>query len=169
MTRVIKKQITLNAPIEQAWFLWTQSDQVEKWFAPKAVIEPVLGGRYELYFVPGNMANKNTVGCQVLTISPNQSLTVSWKGPSQFSVLMNDPFPTTTLTIRFKKLSDTTTCVKLYHEGFGADVVWDAAYDWHDLVWAGVLKQLQDALDQPECLLGFTHFPDYKQTASCVG
>lgn len=169
MTRVVRKQLTVNASLEQTWALWTEASQVEKWFAPKAVIEPTIGGRYELYFVPGNSAHKNTEGCHILQYLPQEELTITWKGPNQFKDLMNQPSSQTTVTIRMKKMSEFTTCVKVFHEGFKEDEEWDAAYDWHDLIWAGVLNQLQNELEKPQYLLGYSQFPTYKTTVSCAG
>lgn len=169
MTRVICKQLQINASLEHTWALWTDASQVEKWFAPKAFIDPSLGGRYELFFVSGNSLYRNTEGCRILRFLPQEELTVTWKGPNQFTDLMNQPSYQTTVTIRMKKMSDSTTCVKIFHDGFREEEVWDAAYDWHDLAWAGILNRLQNELEKPEYSLGYSQFPTYKKTVSCAG
>lgn len=162
MTRVIYHQLSITADVARVWELWTVPAEVEKWFAPIAHIDPIVGGRYELFFVPGNLPNKNTAGCHIVHMTPGQELTFTWKGPKQFSNLMNAPVPQTTVNVRFKQNHDGTTCVKLFHKGFGDDTTWDYAYDWHELVWAGVLNQLQAAVERSEWLLGFSNMPQQK-------
>lgn len=169
MTRVIRKQLTINTSIKQAWALWTEASHVEKWFAPKALIEPFVGGRYELYFVPGNLSYKNTEGCRILKFVPEEELTLTWKGPHQFAELMNQCSYQTTITIRMKKMTDFTTCIKIFHDGFKEEPEWDAAYDWHELTWSGILNQLQNELENPVYLLGYSQFPTFKATVSCAG
>lgn len=169
MTRVIYKQLTVGRSLEETWSLWTEASHMIKWLAPKVEVEPLLGGRYELFFVPGNLSYKNTAGCQILKFDPLKELSITWKAPNKFSSLMNEPYFKTSITVRLKRMSDTETCIKVFHDGFLEDASWDAAYDWHDLAWSGLLNQLVNTLDQPEWLLGYSQYPEYKQTVSCAG
>lgn len=169
MTRVIYHQLSVPAPLERVWELWTVASEVEKWFAPIARIEPKIGGQYELFFVPSNLQNKNTEGCHIVHMTPQKDLTFTWKGPSQFAELMNAPVPQTTVNLRFKQNLDGTTCVKLFHRGFGDDESWDYAYDWHQLAWAGVLNHLYTKTKKSDLLLGFSPEESQIKTVSCVG
>jgi len=50
LSRVIRKEVKVNASIEKVWKAWTTSEGATRFFAPKARIELTRGGRYELYF-----------------------------------------------------------------------------------------------------------------------
>ena len=170
MTRIVHHQLSISAPLAEVWTLWTDAKEVIKWFAPVANVEPVVGGKYELFFMPSNLPNKNTSGCHIVHMIPEQELTFTWKGPNQFTELMNTPRPQTLVTVRFKQNPNGSTCVKLFHRGFQEDSSWDYAYDWHELAWAGILNQLQTHVEKStDYLLGYTPNVETKLTVSCAG
>ncbi|WP_257391891.1 hypothetical protein [Mesobacillus jeotgali] len=65
------------------------SDRAAQWFAPQTNIEVPVGVAYEGYFQPGNKTEMNTRGCKVIMAAPFKELIFEWKGPDQFSTLMN--------------------------------------------------------------------------------
>lgn len=143
----VKNEVTVNLPIELVWHAWTISDRVAQWFSPEANIEAKVGGAYELYFVPGNKSGMNTKGCKILKMDHYKELVFEWKGPDQFSSLMNEAYPLTKVTVNFEKVSDDTTKVIVLHTGFKEGAAWNEAIQWHEMAWAGVLKSLKNALE----------------------
>ncbi|RSD29040.1 SRPBCC family protein [Mesobacillus subterraneus] len=143
----IQEELTIEAPVDLVWHAWTLSDRVSQWFAPEATIEAKEGGKYELYFIPGNELNMNTKGCKVIRLIPEQELVFQWKGPDQFNPLMNNNDELTTVSIRFEKM-DAETKVLLRHDGFKEGTAWSEALQWHQMAWSGVLKSLKNALEK---------------------
>lgn len=143
----INNEITVNLPIELVWHAWTISDRVAQWFAPETKIETKVGGAYELYFVPGNKSGMNTNGCKILNMDHCKQLVFEWKGPDQFSSLMNEAYPLTKVTVNFEKVRDGKTKVIVVHTGFKDRDDWNEAIQWHEMAWSGVLKSLKNALE----------------------
>lgn len=50
--RVIRKEVTVSASLEEVWEAWTTNEGAETWFAPKTNIDPTVGGHYEIFFFP---------------------------------------------------------------------------------------------------------------------
>ncbi|MBT2640501.1 SRPBCC domain-containing protein [Bacillus sp. ISL-39] len=143
----VKQEITVNVPVELIWHAWTISDRVALWFAPETNIEAKVGGAYELYFIPGNRTGMNTKGCKVLKLNFFRELVFEWKGPDQFSSLMNVGEQLTIVSVNFEKIEDNTTKVTVRHTGFKEDDAWTEAVKWHEMAWSGVLKSLKNALE----------------------
>jgi uncharacterized protein YndB with AHSA1/START domain len=143
----VKKDITIEAPVDLVWHAWTISRRVEQWFAPEAVIEAEKGGAYELYFIPGNKSGMNTKGCKVISLDNEKELVFEWKGPDQFESIMNRQDDLTIVTVQFGKLDEATTKVTVLHEGFKAGDGWTEALNWHQNAWSGVLNSLKNALE----------------------
>lgn len=146
----INKEITINAPVNLVWLAWTITERVSEWFAPEAVIEAYKGGAYELYFIPGNSKGMNTKGCIITKIEKEKVLCFTWKGPDQFSSIMNKEDELTNVHVSFQSLNDEITKVIVAHDGFTTDDVWTEAINWHEMAWSGVLSSLKSALENGE-------------------
>src|SRR5205807_990225 len=48
-SKVIRKETITTAILQDAWKAWTTIEGVTSFLVPKATIEPVVGGRYELF------------------------------------------------------------------------------------------------------------------------
>lgn len=51
----IKKDLHVESSIDIVWNAWMNNNIVSQWFTPAAILEPYKGGKYELYFIPGNL------------------------------------------------------------------------------------------------------------------
>ncbi|UYZ24155.1 SRPBCC family protein [Mesobacillus jeotgali] len=143
----VKQEITVNVPVELIWHAWTISNRVALWFAQETNIEAKVGGAYELYFIPGNRTGMNTKGCKVLKLDPFQKLVFDWKGPDQFSSLMNEGETLTIVSVNFEKVEGNMTKVTVRHTGFKNGDAWTDAIKWHEMAWSGVLTSLKNALE----------------------
>jgi uncharacterized protein YndB with AHSA1/START domain len=82
---VIRKEVTVNAPIEEVWNAWTSNDGATRFFAPKARIELAVGGSYELYFdLEAPKGSQGSEGCRVLSFLPLEILSFEWNAPPVF-------------------------------------------------------------------------------------
>ncbi|MER2263180.1 MAG: SRPBCC domain-containing protein [Psychrobacillus sp.] len=146
----INKEITIHAPIDLVWYAWTISERVSEWFASEAIINPKVGGAYELYFIPGNKTGMNTKGCKITNLDEQSELHFTWKGPDQFASVMNDENSLTLVKVVFLNLDNNITKISLHHFGFGTHENWSEAIKWHDMAWSGVLSSLKSALEKGE-------------------
>lgn len=148
--QAIKNEVTVNAPLNLVWYAWTISERVSEWFAPEAKVEAVEGGKYELYFIPGNDTAMNTKGCTILKLIDERDLVFTWKGPDQFAPVMNSENELTTVHVSFKSNDSSSTSVIVEHRGFKDDTRWKEAIKWHQMAWEGVLSSFKSALEQGE-------------------
>lgn len=146
--KTIIKEATIYSPLEFVWYAWTISERVSEWFAPEAAIEAREGGKYELYFVPGNKTGMNTRGCKVTKLKNEEELLFTWKGPDQFESIMNNEDDLTIVSVSFKPIDETATNVLVKHSGFKDHEEWAEAIKWHEMAWAGVLDSLKSALEK---------------------
>jgi uncharacterized protein YndB with AHSA1/START domain len=146
--KTIIKEIVINAQQELVWHAWTVSDTVSKWFAPKTVVEPKIGGAFELYFEPGNTEGMNTKGCKIKNIVSEKELTFTWKGPDQFARIMNDN-DLTVVNVTLED-QDKQTKVTVEHSGWKDGEAWAEAIKWHEMAWQGALSSLKFALENGE-------------------
>ena len=145
----IHNEITVAASKELVWAAWTISDRVKQWFAPDANIDARLGGAFELFFIPGNHEQMNTKGCVITKFIPMERLSFTWKGPDDFSQLMNQ---SDNLTVVNVSLSDDGehTKVTIEHVGWGEGEAWNKAYQWHVMAWNQVASSLKSAIESGE-------------------
>ena len=87
----INLQTKLPKPIQTVWHVWITPTEMPKWLSPEANIEPKKGGAYELFWDPSNHDSMSTKGCKITEYQPPRKLSFQWKGPDQFSHLMNTP------------------------------------------------------------------------------
>ncbi|MFT4414771.1 SRPBCC family protein [Fredinandcohnia humi] len=148
--KVVLHEVTINSSLDLVWYAWTISERVSEWFAPQVVVDPVVGGAFELYFIPGNTDGMNTKGCKITKLEDKKTLHFTWKGPDDFNEVMNHEDELTTVQVAFEKVDEDTTKVSIEHVGFKGDASWDEAYNWHQMAWSGVLGSLKSALEKGE-------------------
>src|SRR2546428_4957598 len=84
-SKVIRKETITTATVEDAWKAWTTVEGVTGFFVPKANIETVVGGRYELFSsLKAPKGFQGTEGCKVLAIEPRKHLAFEFIAPPQF-------------------------------------------------------------------------------------
>src|SRR5260370_20855511 len=84
-SNVIRKETITTAALEDAWKSWTTVEGVTSFFVPKANIEPVVGGRYELFSsLKAPRGFQGTEGCKVFALEPLQRLAFDFIAPPQF-------------------------------------------------------------------------------------
>ncbi|MUK89819.1 SRPBCC domain-containing protein [Ornithinibacillus sp. L9] len=140
--------ITIQASIQLVWHAWTISERVSEWFAPKAEIDLRVGGAFELYFIPENTSTMNTKGCKIIRVLHEKELQFTWKGPDQFTNIMNQENELTIVHVNFHKIDQETTNVTINHSGFKEGNDWQEAMKWHQTAWTDVLSSLKSALEK---------------------
>ena len=74
----------INAPIAEVWKAWTTAEGIESFFAPKAKVEPVPGGAFELWFGLNNPeGSQGSEGCRVHSVKPMEQFVFEWNAPPE--------------------------------------------------------------------------------------
>ncbi|HKV40569.1 MAG TPA: SRPBCC domain-containing protein [Blastocatellia bacterium] len=140
-SRVIKKEVVVNAPLQEVWNTWTTSEGVETFFAPKANIQLESGGAYEVLFAPNApKGRRGCEGCKVLSFEPMRTLSIDWGVPPMFPALQNQRG---TITLTFEPVDSAHVRVVVVHSGLGSGGDWDKVYEHFDQGWSIVLARLQ--------------------------
>lgn len=108
-----------------------------------AEVEPVVGGKYELFWDPTNRENNSTLGCKTTAIEPDEFLAFDWKGPAEFKHFMNDADPVTHAVVFFLPVgndSEPWTDVHLIHSGWRNSPEWEEARVYFQKAWGSALS-----------------------------
>jgi uncharacterized protein YndB with AHSA1/START domain len=145
MDRIIYRSVTLACDQEKAFKLFTLNTHLEKWLTASAVVEPRVGGKYELFWNTQDRENDSTIGCKVLAICPDKLINFEWKGPKQFKNFMNSVRPLTNVSVFFIHNRGSTE-VHLIHTGWREGADWEEARQWFDKAWENAFTELSNYL-----------------------
>ena len=132
-------QVTIPLPTSLILAAFTDSKQVEAWLHARAVIEPTVGGRYELTFADDTpFTSRGTV----THFTPDVDIGFSWQGPPAYSEVMTPENPTHV----YVRLQDSPEGidVTLEHSGWKSGEAWEEARSWHFHLWDEALHRLKD-------------------------
>ncbi len=74
MDKIIHLTVHLQCSPHRTYEMFSVNNLLESWLVPVAEVEPTLGGRYELFWEPGDRENNSTIGCRVTATAPDQLL-----------------------------------------------------------------------------------------------
>tara|TARA_R110002073_G_scaffold38749_8_gene110997 strand:- start:18765 stop:19277 length:513 start_codon:yes stop_codon:yes gene_type:complete len=144
MPAPIEASIEIDAPVSEAWAMWTTQEGLS-FFAPASLIEMEPGGRYEVYFaVDAPVGQRGSEGTHVLGFQPERMLTITWALPPYMPEVRAHLTP---LTLTFEPLSDTRTRVTILHSGWGQGGQWDQARAYFATNWPAVLDLMKSAAE----------------------
>ena len=133
MDKIIYQSIKLGDTLQNAFKMFTENEHLEKWLTNAADVDPKVGGKYELFWVPGDMENNNTIGCKVLALNPGKLISFEWKGPPQYR-FMNEVIPLTHVVVSFIPCEKGTE-IHLIHTGWRDTPEWEEARQWFEKAW----------------------------------
>jgi uncharacterized protein YndB with AHSA1/START domain len=155
--RSIMLEAVVDAPPARVFQLWTTAAEIPNFFAPKAVIEPRLGGKYEMIFDPESDPlgdDSGTRGARILRYEPNRALSFEWTGFTRTGRNPQAPVAwpeqrdarpiLTWVELRFEPMADdpTKTRIRLAEHGFRSGGKWDEAVQYFWRNWALILGRL---------------------------
>lgn len=129
-------------PVGIAWQNWTTVEGVSSFFAPKANIEPRIGGAYELFFdLKAPRGFQGTEGCKLLEFNPMRNLAFEYAAPPQFP---NARRVRSRVDVWFEEPTKGGILkVDLKHSMFMEGEEWDECYDFFNWSWDLVLGRFQ--------------------------
>lgn len=144
--RALDKEVTVPAGVDAVWQAWTTSEGIKTFFAPDAVVEPRVGGAFQIYIDPGaEPGSKGADDMRILAIQPKKMLSFDWNAPPSLPQARQQR---TFVIVRLYPVDAKTTRVTLHHTGWGDGGEWDQAYQYFDRAWGTVLAGLKTRFEQ---------------------
>jgi uncharacterized protein YndB with AHSA1/START domain len=132
--------------------MFTVNEYLQSWLTAAADVEPVVDGKYELFWNPEDRENDSTIGCKITAIERGRFLSFDWKGPKQFKKFMNKADPLTHVVVFFTPGEELgpnrTTEVHLIHSGWRDSKEWEEARLWFEKVWDKALEELAKLVEE---------------------
>lgn len=139
--RAIDKEIVVPATLDAAWAAWTTREGIVSFFAPDAVVDPKVGGPFQIYINPGAQAGmRGADDMRFLAVQPKKMISFDWNAPPS---LPEARAQRTFVIVRFAPVDDKNTRVTLHHTGWGDGGEWDKTYAYFDKAWGNVLANLK--------------------------
>ncbi|MCG8408773.1 MAG: SRPBCC domain-containing protein [Phycisphaerales bacterium] len=143
--RILQKEVTVQASLDEVWHAWTTSEGIASFFSPESNIELRIGGPYELYMgkITDASGKRGTEGCRILSYVPREMLSFEWNFPPKVMKLRKSGSKTH-VVLRFEDLGENRVRVRFAQLGWKEGEDWDTGYAYFDKAWDGVLDQLKD-------------------------
>lgn len=145
-SRDIDIQVVIERPVDKVFEAWIKPGMLERWLARKAVVEPRIGGAYELFWDPEDPKADNTAGCRIIGLVPGAELSFSWRGSKEFAKVMGDK---TSIFVRLEPRDD-STLLRFVHTGWGSGASWDKARSAQSEAWKEALENLKNMLENTD-------------------
>ena len=143
--RVIRKEVKVNASVEEVWKAWTTNEGATRFFAPKAKIKLTLGGPYELYFdLEAPKGSRGGEDCRVLSFLPMEMLSFEWNAPPEFPEVRKQQMQNHTwVVVQFHPIGQGQVIVRLTHLGWREGEEWEKVFKYFLRAWDIVLGRLE--------------------------
>lgn len=131
--RLLRGELTLDAPIETVWQLWSTEEGVRSFFARGARIEPRVDGAYEILFSPDSPpGQRGAEGLRIVVFEPPRRIAFTWNAPPKLPSVREQR---TIVEIQLTATSQETTQMVFLQYGWGRGQEWDAAYEYFNDSW----------------------------------
>ena len=150
--RAIRKEVTVPASLDAVWETWTTSHGLMSFMAPKAHVELVPLGPYEITFDPDD-ERQGTKGLKLLGFLPKEFISFQWNASPDYPTVRANPG---WVVVKFEELESGEVEVSLTHLGWQEGDEWDRAYDWLSAAWDRVLARLEERFRSGPIIWGET-------------
>ena len=148
MDKIIYHSIILERSPHDVFEFFTVNKHLEQWLTKEADVEPRVGGKFELFWVPEDKENDSTIGCKILAFQHDKFLNFEWKGPKMYKHFMNEANPLTNVVVFFIPCTNensSTSCTDVYliHSGWKDSAEWQEAKLWTGKNWDNAFERLK--------------------------
>lgn len=147
MDKIIYLSAKINCDLNHAYRLFTDNQLLESWLSTVAEVEPVVGGKYELFWDHDDRENNSTIGCKVTAVEENGFIAFEWKSPKQFKHFANNADPLTHVVVVFTPNKNGVE-VRLLHTGWRNSAEWDEARVWQERAWNIAFDNLKQQINK---------------------
>jgi uncharacterized protein YndB with AHSA1/START domain len=132
--RVLRAEVVVKAPVEEAWKAWTTQAGLATFFAPVGHVDLRVDGTYDVWFFPEKgPGERGAEGMRILDVEPLQRFAFTWDAPPSNPKIRGKR---TMVVVDFEPRGEGATRVRLTHLGWGEGPEWDQAYEYFDRAWA---------------------------------
>jgi len=144
--RELQKTITIEAPVEEVWAVWTDPEAMT-FLSAESNIEIRVGGPYEWFLdlEPDEFGRRGGEGSRVLAFLPYRVLAFDWTFPPSIPSLRGRQAKTQ-VVVRFEE-DEGGTRILFSQIGWQEGEDWDAGYDYFDQAWDYVLQTMKEHLE----------------------
>ena len=146
MDKIIHLSVQLKCDPHHAFEMLTVNHLLEAWLVNVAEVEPVIGGKYELFWEPDDRENNSTLGCKVTAVELDKLIAFEWRSPKQYKHFANTADPLTHVVAFFIPSGENTE-VHLIHSGWRSSAVWEEARQWQDRAWKIAFQELEKLIN----------------------
>lgn len=143
MDKIIHYSVRLQCDVNRAFEMFSDNEFLQTWLVNVAEVEPVVGGKYELFWEPDDRENNSTIGCRVTAVEPDKFISFEWRSPKQYKQFANNADPLTHVVVFFIPNGENSTQVQLIHSGWRSSAEWETARQWQDRAWSVAFKELE--------------------------
>jgi uncharacterized protein YndB with AHSA1/START domain len=135
--RVIRGEVTVDAPVSEVWAAWTTKQGIKSFFAPDCNIELRVDGPFEMFFLlDGEPGRRGGEGVRFLAIQPEKMLSFTWNAPPHLPEARGQ---WTHVVLRFSEVEGNRTRLTLKHDGWGEGGEWDEAFAYFERAWLEIV------------------------------
>ncbi len=133
MQRSIIKTVHVQADARQVWQAWSTAEGLQGFFAPHCEIDLWTGGRFEIWFFPGNPpGQRGAEGLKLLSFLPERMISFEWNAPPHLPEVRAHK---NWVVVLLEPGESGGTTVTLHHLGWKQGEQWDAAFEYFDEAW----------------------------------
>lgn len=149
LMRALRKEITIAAPIDEVWKVWTDADALT-FLSARSNIELRIGGPYEWFLdLPADEnGRRGGEGSRVLAFLPQEMLAFDWTFPPAVATLRSSQAKTQ-VVVRFDQ-DAAGTRIRFAQIGWKDGEDWDAGYAYFDAAWDYVLTAMKGHLEDDD-------------------
>jgi uncharacterized protein YndB with AHSA1/START domain len=137
-------EIEIDATPDQVFRALTEADQIVRWFAPEAKVDPRVGGEFMISWGPG-MEGRSTIaiwepGRRFATVRERSR---AYGAPPE----EGEPVQRIVIDYQIEALAGGKTLLRLVHSGFGQGAGWDNEFESTRTGWSVFLRTLKVGLE----------------------
>jgi uncharacterized protein YndB with AHSA1/START domain len=135
--RVLRAEVTVRAPLAEAWKAWTTDAGIATFFAPEGHVDLVVDGAYDVWFNPtGKPGMRGAEGMRILDVDPMKRFAFTWNAPPTIPSIRGKR---TVVVLEFAPSDESTTRMRFTQLGWGDGPDWDEAFDYFDQAWGALV------------------------------
>jgi len=149
MQSPIIETVILKGSAKDVFTFFTSNNHLEKWLVTKADVNPVVWGKYELFWEATEGEDAEIAkGTKILSIDAGKHLSFEVKGPAAYDLIMNHVHPLTNVSVILSPDGKKQTRVTLVHSGWRNTKEWETARTYFSNTWKTAFEKLESYAEQ---------------------
>ncbi len=135
--RVLRAEVTIEAPASEVWKAWTTSEGIATFFAPVGKVDLRIDGTYDIWFFPDEKPGlRGAEGMRILDVDPMRRFVFTWNAPPSFPTVRDRR---TIVVLELEEAGPAKTRLRFTQTGWGEGPDWDRVYAYFDRAWGAIV------------------------------